>query len=120
MKTKPMILPNKIPIIVKPKQYYRITQGNNQYTELLGGYLLNGEYYCNEIIFNDWRAKENSSINNINDIYRTINNISSVGYKINREVLEFIRLNDSKLGLTLLNKTHHLEEKMLSETKLSK
>ena len=104
-------------MIVKPKDYWRNLEKSS---EQLGGYLLNGEYYSNEIIIKNWRSKINSSIEDVNYIYRTINNISSVGYKINTEVLEFIRLNDSALGLTLLNKTHPLEEKILSKTKLSK
>ena len=107
-------------MIVKPKQYRRDLLGNEKSFEQLGGYLLNGEYYSNEIIIKNWRSKINSSIEDVNYIYRTINNISSVGYKINTGVLEFIRLNDSLLGLTLLNKTHPLEEKILSGTKLSK
>lgn len=46
---KPLMLPNRIPMIVKPKEYWR-NLDLEKYSEQLGGYLLNGEYYSNEII----------------------------------------------------------------------
>lgn len=107
----PTVLPNKIPMIVKPKEYKREQLEGGKVREEFGGYLLNGEYYSNEIIIKNWRSKEISEIEDLNSIYKTINNVSSVAYKINQNVLDFIRLYDSKLGLTTLNTNHPLENK---------
>lgn len=116
---KAFVLPNKIPMIIKPKEYKREVI-NNKKREELGGYLLNGEYYSNEIIIPNWRSRELSRIEDKNIIYKTINNMSSVGYKINKNVLDFIRLNDKRLGLTMLNLTHPLEIKSKENSKLYK
>jgi hypothetical protein len=34
----------------------------------------------------NWRSKESSKIKDVNLIYQSINNISSVSYKINKDV----------------------------------
>ena len=73
--------PKKIPMIVRPKPYTNMTDG---------GYLLNDEYTTDSIIQNKWNNREPSQIKNKNVIYDLINNINSVGYKINTNVLEFI------------------------------
>lgn len=104
-----LVLPSKIPMIVEPKKYERLISEDGKSREILGGYLLNGEYYANEIIIDNWRSKEKSRIHDVNIIYNAINDISSVAYKINKDVLNFIRLNDDKLELTLVNKKHPLE-----------
>ena len=66
---KAFVLPNKIPMIVKPKEYKREVI-NNKKSEELGGYLLNGEYYSNEIIIPNWRSRELSRIEDKNTIYK--------------------------------------------------
>lgn len=73
-------------MIVKPKEYKREKLSKDKVREELGGYLLNGEYYSNEIMLKNWRSKESSKIKDVNLIYQSINNISSVSYKINKDV----------------------------------
>ena len=55
-----------------------------------------------EIIIKNSRLNKNSIISQKNIIYNTINNMSSVGYKINKPVLDFILLNNDKFNLTLI------------------
>ena len=77
----------KIPMIVKPKKY-----GVNKKTgkEILGGYLLNDKEFINPLIIKNLELKNQSVIKKENIIYKMVNNISGVGYKINNQVLEFI------------------------------
>jgi hypothetical protein len=107
--TIPLNVPNKIPMIVKPKKYLRVKLNNNKTKEILGGYLLNDELLDDDIIIFNHRLKENSIISNNNVIYDTINNMSSVGYKINKDLLNFIRLYNDKFNLTLINSKHPIE-----------
>ena len=46
--------------------------------------------------------------------------MASVGYKINKDVLEFIIMNDRRFELTKINLTHHLDEKLCDKKKLNK
>jgi hypothetical protein len=78
-----------VKILVKPKQYYR-EKVNGVVRERLGGYLVNDELFTDHIMIPQWRIKENSYIKDKNIIYDLINNINSVGYKINTDVLEFV------------------------------
>ena len=80
-------LPFKIPMIVKPKKY-----GFNLETkeEILGGYLLNNKEIINTLIIKNSELKIQSVIEANNKIYDMVNNISSVAFKINNQVLEFI------------------------------
>lgn len=64
-----------------------------------------------EIIIKNWRSKINSKINDDNIIYEVVNKLSCVGYKINKQVLNFVRANDDIFNLTLINKNHPLEKK---------
>ena len=91
---KPLNIPDKIPMIVKPSPYIRVHNKSKKHEtiEQLGGYLLNKEFTLNELIIPNWRLKQNSVIKDWNLIYKAVNNISSVGYKINKDVLNFIRL----------------------------
>lgn len=65
------------------------------------------------------RLKHHSIIKHKNIVFTTINNINSVGYKINKYVLNFIRLH----GLTyvILHDSYHtLNEKINRGEKLLK
>src|ERR1700733_8794493 len=73
-------LPMRLPMISKPKLY---TIKNDSYT--LGGYLLNDLKFIDDIILTNYEFKEGSRIKN-NILYDLINNINSVGYKINSDV----------------------------------
>ena len=83
-------LPYKLPMIVKPKPYYRIKLSDGYVKEHLGGYLLNDIAYTDEIIKQKWNNKINTEIRDENVIYNLVNNINSVGFKINTDVLDFI------------------------------
>ena len=78
-------LSHKIPMIVPPKPYVR-----DKSRTILGGYLLNDKQYVNPIIIKNHELREQATIKNENIIFDTVNNLSSVGYKINIPVLEFI------------------------------
>jgi len=82
-------LPHKMPMIVKPKPYYR-KEIDGVIKERLGGYLLNDEKYTDELIIPKWNLKEPSVIKDKNVIYDLVNNINGVGFKINTDVLDFI------------------------------
>nr|QWO71370.1 RNA polymerase [Termitomyces sp. T123] len=85
-------LPNRIPMIVPGKPY---KLKDNNYLEL-GGYLLNGEEYSDEIILSNWELSSNSAILERNEICDMVNKINSVAFKINENVLDFILLNNDK------------------------
>jgi len=105
------ILPNRIPMIV-PGNLYKLN--DNNYLEL-GGYLLNGEEYTDEIILSNWELSSKSRLLEQNDISEMVNKINSVAFKINGNVLDFILLNNEKYGFfTNANYIHplNLKEKL--------
>jgi len=104
-------VPEKLPMLVQPKKYLRVNLDLNKQKELYGGYLYNGHLLEEDIIIKNYRLNNNSIISDKNIIYDTINNMSSVEYKINKDVLYFILDNNEKLNLTYMNKPHDLEEK---------
>jgi hypothetical protein len=59
---------------------------------------LNGEKIYNEIIIKKWRLRVKTKIDEINIVYDAINNISSVGYKINKDVSCFAAKRQILLG----------------------
>jgi DNA-dependent RNA polymerase len=101
-------LPNRIPMIV-PGKLYKLS--DNNYLEL-GGYLLNGEEYTDEIILSNWELSSKSTLLERNDISDMVNKINSVAFKINENVLDFILLNNDKYGFfTRANYIHPLSLK---------
>lgn len=86
----------KIPMIVKPKPY---SKDLNTGKDILGGYLLNDVKYISPLIIQNSELKEQSQILNNNNILEVINNLSSVGYKMNIPVLNFILENGLKYNL---------------------
>lgn len=98
----PLNLPDKLPMIVKPKEFNK---------ENLGGFLLNDEMFIEKPIIENYILSRNSEIKDNNIIYDTINNLSSIGYKINKDVYNFILENNDKFNLTLFNSKHLLEDK---------
>lgn len=103
-------LPKRIPMIVQPKLYS---------DKSLGGYLLNDVLSTDSLLKNNRNNKLHTIIRDDNVIYDLVNNISSVGYKINKDVLDFLlyyRQDYFKDDLVDINYIHPLLEK----TKLSK
>lgn len=80
--------PLKLPMIVKPKPH------NNN---ILGGYLLNDVYYKEELIIHKNIIKNKSVIKEDNIIYNMINEISSIPYRINTDLLDYILTNKHDL-----------------------
>jgi len=72
-----MILPHRLPMIVKPKLYKWNSQ-EGKYSQL-GGYLLNDEMYSNEIILPNWELSSKSTLLSDNLVCSMVNNINSVG-----------------------------------------
>jgi DNA-directed RNA polymerase len=91
--TPVLILPHRIPMIVKPK-LYKWNRKEGKYSQL-GGYLLNGEMYSNEIILLNWELSSKSTLLSDNIVCSMVNKINSVGFRINSDVLDFI-LNNNK------------------------
>jgi hypothetical protein len=120
IKEKPVFnLPYKIPMIVKPKLY---KWENNDYFQL-GGYLLNDLEFTDKIFLSNKEISNESKLLPNNIICDMVNNINSVAFKINENVLDFILKNNKKYNfyiesnynhpLTLKNKLTPIEVKEL-------
>lgn len=77
-------------MVTKPNLY---KLGNGDYLEF-GGYLLNGIEYTDKIILSNWELSSESKLLDKNKICDMVNKISSVPFKINEKVLDFIFLNN--------------------------
>ena len=95
-------LPSRIPMIV-PGKFYELL--DNNYLSL-GGYLLNGEEFTDEIILSNWELSSKSRFLKRNDIVDMVNKMNSVAFKINEDVLDFILLNNYKYGF--FTKTNYI------------
>ena len=105
----------KIPMIVPPKKYTRVDG-----KDILGGFLLNDIDYTLPLIIKNSELKEQSSIKDVNIIFDTVNNLSSVGYKINTDVLEFILEKGIEYDLiTDPDFKHPIEIKKINQKKLT-
>lgn len=102
-------LPMKLPMICKPKPYK--IKSNGRYS--LGGFLLNDEKFIDDIILSNHYFKECSRLTS-NMMYNVINNINSVGYKINTPLLKFIEQNDTFFDDDLLNPNITIPETKLT------
>jgi DNA-dependent RNA polymerase len=109
-------LPQRVPMIVKPKPYFRETIKGKS-IDRLGGYLLNDENVVYNLIIDNWELKEKSIINDKNIIFDLVNNMSSVGFKINKELLDFINRYGVKYDL-IIDKDY--QDPLLSKNKLFK
>ena len=67
-------------MICKPKPHVK-NDKNGKYS--LGGYLLNDEMFTDEIILENYELKERSKIQSSNILYEVVDNLNSVGFKIN-------------------------------------
>jgi DNA-directed RNA polymerase len=98
-------LPPNLPMIVKPGLHlykgkmvesqesdgiYDSNDGNFQ----LGGYLLNGIEYTDNLITNNWELSSTNKFKNNNSILNMVNRVNSVQFKINNNVLDFILANN--------------------------
>jgi hypothetical protein len=103
-------LPLRLPMIVEPKPYYveptlqSLGKESKKSIIRLGGYLLNDELFTDNIFFPKHNLRTGPSIYK-DDMYTFINKISGIGYKINTDMLNFVKLHGVKLGMI-----HTLEE----------
>ena len=67
----------------------------------MGGYLLNDIEYTDSLILENWELAQETKISNKNIIYDMVNNISSVAFSINKNVLDFIFNNYIKYNLLI-------------------
>lgn len=100
-----MILPQKLPMIVKPKLYKWNSQ-EGKYSQL-GGYLLNGDMYSNEIILSNWELSSKSTFQSDNIVCSRVNKVNSVGFRKNSDVLDFILNNNKKYNFFINNNYIH-------------
>jgi len=89
-------LPTKLPIIVKPKKYGKVSG-----KKLLGGYLLNDEKFSEDLLIEKKAYGTMSELSDNNYIYDMVNNINSTPFMINRVLLEFIQTNGYKYNLLI-------------------
>ena len=95
-------LPNKLPMLVKPKPFSKKEKG---------GYLLNDVKYNEDIIIDKNCYALNTLINKSSGVYNMINHISSVPFKINVELLDFILNNNINNRFLLdVNKPHKFDK----------
>lgn len=87
-------------MIVPPKLYSKEVI-NGVVKEKLGGYLINDEKVTDSMIIPNWELKESSIVQDPNVVYNLVNNVNSVIFKINKEMLDFIYLYADKFDLLL-------------------
>jgi DNA-directed RNA polymerase len=102
-------LPFRIPMIVKPKPYFR-EKIKGVIVERLGGYLLNDVQTADKLILDNWELKESTILKDANVVYALVNNMQSIGYKINKDLLKFIDEYGIKYDLIIYN-DHPLSDK---------
>lgn len=103
-------LPVKIPMIIPPKKYLEIT--NNKLEIKLGGFLLNDEFYIEPLIIDNLFLVNKTEFCEENIIYKMVDNLNSVSFNINQEVLDFITKYYKKYNLIIdPDFIHPLEEK---------
>lgn len=88
----------KLPIIVKPNRYSR---------RHVGGYLLNGEEYHDQLFIDKKGYKEGSELASDNKVYDMINSISNTPFRINKGVLDFLDEYGEEYGLILNPDVEH-------------
>jgi DNA-directed RNA polymerase len=85
------VVPNKLPMIVEPKNFDK---------GLLGGYLLNDVEYKEGLFIPKKAYSVKSEVEVDNNVYSAVNNISKTPFKINTELLDYIT-SDNKHSLLL-------------------
>ena len=104
-------IPKKTPMLIPPKKYLD-ESGNVR----LGGFLLNDELYTEPLIIEKPNLAEKTKVSDKNIIYKMVDNINSVSFSVNQEVLNFILKNYKKYNLILDPEYKHPLE---SKTKLT-
>ena len=100
-------------MIVKPNNYAK--KPNSE--QIPGGYLLNNERYVDPLIIPKWNFEKATLIKSDNLIYDLVNNVNSVGFKVNKDVLDFITAYESRYKLILHSEDSH---PLMDKEKLTK
>jgi DNA-directed RNA polymerase len=100
-----MALPSKLPRLIKPKPYGK---------DKLGGYCLNDVKFKEDLFITKAGYGENSELSNDNKIYDMINQMSNIGFKINKPLLDFV--SDSQYGLLIDPNIKHKYEDVEKKT----
>lgn len=96
----------------KPKSYLKEVKH-------LGGYYLNNEYYTEELIIENTELVTSTKVDDINIIYQMVDNLNSVSFSINNEVLDYIIENNKEFKFyTDPDCPHELEKKLKKKGKL--
>nr|ABR20838.1 RNA polymerase [Fusarium proliferatum] len=106
---KPTSLPINLPMIVKPKEY-TITK--------LGGYLLNDVEYSEPLFTSKIAYKKSSEVDPKGELYSIINNMMKTPFKINKELLDYLVLNNDKHKLIIDSNKEHEYSKIKNRTKI--
>jgi hypothetical protein len=112
-------LPFRLPMLVKPKPYFREVI-NGVTVERLGGYLLNDIKTSDTLILDNWELKKSTLIKDDNVVYDMVNNINSVGYKINKDVLGYINKYGIEYDLVLYKDSPYSDRAISSLKKWEK
>lgn len=78
-----VLIGTKLPMLIPPIKWSENVNG--------GGYLLNGKDYCKPLIHQSVHFKTDVSVIKDKQLYDVINNLQSVGFKINKELLTLLR-----------------------------
>jgi hypothetical protein len=103
-----IVAPLKLPMIVKPKAYTE---------NILGGYLLNDDMYIENMIVDKVAYKNRSKVLKDNIIYKTVNNMSSTPFKVNKDLLDYLLRHNSEHQLLISPDYVHKYEIVKSRTK---
>jgi hypothetical protein len=85
---------------------YEWNKKEGNYSQL-GGYLLNGEMYTDELILFNWELSSKSTLLSDNIVCSIVNKINSVGFSINSDVLDFILNNNQRYNFFIENNYIH-------------
>jgi len=107
----------KLPMIVKPKKYEYIEENGVITPVKLGGYLTNDIDITEELIISKPTINKDSYMTN-KIIYDMVNNLSSIPYKINKQVFNFVLENGSEYDL--LQQESNIEKICMNENRVIK
>ncbi len=107
--------PFRLPTIIKPKPFVQLPNGKIK----LGGYYLNDEDYSDELILPNYALKDQSTISHNNIIYNVLNNLNSVGYCVNTNLLMFINQNPQLFEEELISEYIEVSSKASKKEKVA-
>lgn len=99
-------LPQKLPMVCEPKDYI---YSNNLDNNKLGGYLLNDDYYDDEIFKSKRGYGVSTVLKDDNKVVSLINGLSKTPYRVNKETLNFIWEYGIEKGIVLDDQEEDLQ-----------